>query len=481
MYEDRLRKSEWEVRACSLKEAQDFIRQHHYSKGGSNTAVYTHGLYRLQDQTLYGVVWWIPPTRAACESVNKAQWKKVLSLTRMAVLPGAPKNACSFMLAASVKMIRKEGRFVSLVTYADESQGHSGGVYKASGWEYVGRTGPYPRWLAADGRQVSSKANVNRTKAQMEALGYVKVGSYYKHKYILHLAPVVNKPHTAEKTLLQFIPHCCRTDQSAAASTPRSTKEPTMTDLVTLFSNIDRIALSLERIATALEDRNAGGDNTISVSVSGETATVEKPKRTRRTKEQIAADEAAEKAAAQAQPFAPAEVTAPVQVAATFQPAVGQPAAIGIPQASESVGVAQIPATVPAAVAPPVTVPAASIPAAAPVPAPLAQPAAPQATATTPAPTATTPPVAAPVAQPTGTADGDFAQLYQILGPVWAVGRDHFVNNFSQYGLTLPISDPDNNALPGPSFRALSAEHRAHLLQTTAQLAAQIQARAGQL
>ena len=253
-----------------------------------------------------------------------------------------------------------------------------------------------------------------------------------------------------------------------------------MTDLVTLFSNIDRIALSLERIATALEDRNAGGDNTISVSVSGDTATVEKPKRTRRTKEQIAADEAAEKAAAQAQ--------ATAEQAPALQSAVGQPAAVGFPQAGEPVGVAQVPATVPAAVAPPalqppVTLPAAATPAAAPVGAPLAHPAVAQATVTTPAPTATTPPVAAPAALPqsTGTAEGDFAQLYQILGPVWAVGRDHFVNNFSQYGLTVPISDPDNNALPGPSFRALSAEHRAHLLQTTAQLAAQIQARAGQL
>ena len=260
-----------------------------------------------------------------------------------------------------------------------------------------------------------------------------------------------------------------------------------MTDLVTLFSNIDRIALSLERIATALEDRDVAraepGYHNPDLDGGGQgpetIGGAEKPKRTRRTKAQIEADEAAAKAATKADEQTAAANT--VAVAATFQPAVGQPATVGAPQTSEPVGVAQIPAAVPAAVAPPVLQPPVTVPAA--VPAPLVQPAAPQATATTPAPTVTTPPVAAPAALPqsTGTAEGDFTQLYQILSPVWAVGRDHFVNNFSQYGLTLPISDPDNNALPGAAFRALSTEHRAHLLQTTAQLAAQIQARAGQL
>jgi hypothetical protein len=105
----------------------------------------------------------------------------------MVLLPGVPKNACSFLLARSVAAIRKDARFVSLVTYADESQGHTGGVYAASGWQYVGRTGPYPRWLSAEGVQVAPKATTNRTKAQMEALGHVKSGSFYKHKYVLHL------------------------------------------------------------------------------------------------------------------------------------------------------------------------------------------------------------------------------------------------------------------------------------------------------
>lgn len=188
-FADRLRKSEWCVKAAPLAVAQAMVREHHYSRGGSNTAVYVHGLFRKADNKLCGVAWWLPPTRVACESVNKERWTKVLSLTRLVILPDTPKNAATFLLANSVKLIRRDARFVSLVTYADESQGHTGGIYRAANWDYVGRTGPYPRWIdpASDNRQVAPKATVNRTKAQMEALGYVKSGSFHKHKYIKHL------------------------------------------------------------------------------------------------------------------------------------------------------------------------------------------------------------------------------------------------------------------------------------------------------
>jgi hypothetical protein len=187
-FSNRLRKEDWEVRDASLDAARAMVKEHHYAKGGSNTAVYIHGLYNRQSGDLHGIAWWLPPTRVACESVNKEKWKQVLGLTRMVMLPGVPKNACSFLLARSERTIKRDRRFVSLVTYADESQGHDGLVYKAANWTYVGRTGPYPRWIdPTTGQQVAVKATVTRTKQQMLDLGYVKQGSFHKHKYVKHL------------------------------------------------------------------------------------------------------------------------------------------------------------------------------------------------------------------------------------------------------------------------------------------------------
>lgn len=186
-HEGKLRATDWFVADVPTKAGKQLVCEHHYARGGSNTAVYLHGLYRRSDGALCGVVWWLPPTRVASESVNREAWRQVLSLTRMVIVPGVPKNAASFLLARSVRMIREAGRFVSLVTYADESQGHTGGVYRAANWTYIGRTKPYPRWVDAEGRQVAKKATANRTYAEMAALGYHRDGDHAKHKFVMHL------------------------------------------------------------------------------------------------------------------------------------------------------------------------------------------------------------------------------------------------------------------------------------------------------
>lgn len=185
-----LRKSEWCVKDVAPKEAREFIARHHYAKGSSLTRVYSHGLYRKEDsETLWGVALWLPPTRVAAESVNKEVWQKVLSLSRLACLPEAPKNAASFLLARSVDMIRRDGRFVSLVTYADERMGHTGAIYRAANWTYVGRMKGSPAWIdPATGKQVARKSTRSRSDAEMRALGYENIGTFGKHKFVLHLA-----------------------------------------------------------------------------------------------------------------------------------------------------------------------------------------------------------------------------------------------------------------------------------------------------
>lgn len=183
-------KKEWLVKSISHKEAADFIRDHHYSRGCSHTSVYRHGLFSAGNpDMLMGCVLWLPPTKPAAMSVNKEKWRQVLSLTRMAVHTDAPKNACSFLLSRSIKEIKMDGRFVSLVTYADERMGHNGHVYRASNWKFVGTMKGSPAWIdPATGRQVATQATRTRTKSEMLALGYVNTGVFRKHKFIMHLS-----------------------------------------------------------------------------------------------------------------------------------------------------------------------------------------------------------------------------------------------------------------------------------------------------
>ena len=182
----RLRRNEWFVRDVSIDIARRLVERYHYAKGASNTATYLHGLFHrdaLFDEQCAGVAWWIPPTRSAAEATHPARWQGVLSLSRLVITPETPANACSFLLARSRKLIPVE-TWPVLVTYADEWRHHTGAIYRADNWIYIGLTKP-ERAYQINGRQVARKAGGNtRTHAEMLTLGAEMVGSFSKHKYV---------------------------------------------------------------------------------------------------------------------------------------------------------------------------------------------------------------------------------------------------------------------------------------------------------
>lgn len=179
--------SDYEVKPIPISMARRFVERYHYSGAMSNTGTHLHGLYLKNGIQLLGVAAWLPPTRVAAETVNKDNWRRVLSLSRLCVHPLVPTNGASFLMAASMRIIEAEQKWVSLVTYADTFKGHTGAIYRAANWEYAGLGKPQPRWEDQHGRQVAKRATKTRTKAEMEAAGYRMVGSFAKHKFVKHL------------------------------------------------------------------------------------------------------------------------------------------------------------------------------------------------------------------------------------------------------------------------------------------------------
>ena len=185
-YTDRLRKADWEVRDVEIGIARRIVEKHHYARGASNTATYLHGLFRFGDifqEQCQGVAWWIPPTRSAAEATFPENWKGVLCLSRLVLLPNVPKNACTFLLSRSRGLIDGKA-WPCLVTYADEWQRHTGLIYRADNWTYVGRTKP-ERTYTINGRMLARKAGgKTRTHAEMLVLGAELMGSFSRHKYV---------------------------------------------------------------------------------------------------------------------------------------------------------------------------------------------------------------------------------------------------------------------------------------------------------
>lgn len=189
--EERLRKSDWTVRDVPISVARRIVENYHYAAGASNTATYLHGLFldsgcvceKCRGEC-WGVAWWIPPTRTAANATYPSNWQGVLCLSRLVIVPEAPKNACTFLLSRSRRLIDPI-RWPCLVTYADQWQGHTGSIYLADNWTPMGLTKP-ERTYCINGRLVARKAGGHtRTHGEMMALGAVLVGAFSRHKFSL--------------------------------------------------------------------------------------------------------------------------------------------------------------------------------------------------------------------------------------------------------------------------------------------------------
>lgn len=147
----------------------------HYSRSTSHVSVYRHGLYRrLDDETLVGplgVALWMPPTKAA--AVADDDWRGVLNLSRLAVEPGMPTNAASFLLGRSMRLIDRH-RWPVLLTYADTRHGHTGAIYLATNWTRDREVDAGALWLGPNGEQRGTKRGPrNLTRQEMEEAGFV--------------------------------------------------------------------------------------------------------------------------------------------------------------------------------------------------------------------------------------------------------------------------------------------------------------------
>lgn len=87
-------------------------------------------------------------------------------------------------MAGSRKIIKHEGRWKHLLTYADEGEGPTGAIYRADNWQYLGTTKPAFRYRGVDGVLMSKKRGA-RTYSHKEMLsfGYTPEGPFAKHKF----------------------------------------------------------------------------------------------------------------------------------------------------------------------------------------------------------------------------------------------------------------------------------------------------------
>jgi hypothetical protein len=127
--------------------AKDIIIKKHYTHAWT-AARYCLGIYYKEDNdTTFGgdkligvVVYGFPvgakaPT-SVCEGLTK---DNVLELTRLYCDDGYGSNIESYVLGQSFRWLKENDKDIKvLISYADNGQGHLGGIYKATNWRYEG-------------------------------------------------------------------------------------------------------------------------------------------------------------------------------------------------------------------------------------------------------------------------------------------------------------------------------------------------------
>lgn len=197
-----LKKKDWHVRPIELSEAQDFVYEHHYAHGGSNTRVSTFGLfYEGDNQTIHGISWWLPPAYGAAAYVSN-DTANVLALSRFCCRPDRPENAGSYLIGQSIKML--EARYHTLLTYADIARQHRGGLYYGSNWQNQGLSTLQPYYYEIVKHPVTGEEIerfVSRKKGkktynhqEMLDMGYLFKGKFKKHRFTFNRNGLIIDP-----------------------------------------------------------------------------------------------------------------------------------------------------------------------------------------------------------------------------------------------------------------------------------------------
>ena len=71
-------------------------------------------------------------------------------IKRLAMSPSCPRNSESRFIGKTISLLRRRCIVRGIVTYADAGAGHTGIIYKASGFQYLGLTAPRTDFWVGD-------------------------------------------------------------------------------------------------------------------------------------------------------------------------------------------------------------------------------------------------------------------------------------------------------------------------------------------
>lgn len=169
-----MKEPQYNLTPCGLNVVRRLCERFHGYGSAGNNATYAFAVWESGEPVAAFV--WQPPPRGAARAVCPEEPGAVLSLSRMVATPRETRalNHISKPLRRQMGAMIDRTRWPVLLTYSDEGQGHTGHVYKCSGWEKTIRS-KRPVFEDASGARVSSYSNGRHDTSDLVRCGHTFV------------------------------------------------------------------------------------------------------------------------------------------------------------------------------------------------------------------------------------------------------------------------------------------------------------------
>jgi len=182
------------IKVIPSKLANEFVKEHHYSKSYVQNSVLHFGCFL--DNKLHGVLQYgnsmdkrnVLPLVDTGMDMNEG-WNSMLELNRMVFTDYLPKNSESRCIGITLKMIRKKAPHIKwILSYADGTQCGDGTIYRASGFKLTKINKNVHIAEMPDGTIVVKHGNQN-TKGAINKEGY-----QFRYIYLLDKSCKITVP-----------------------------------------------------------------------------------------------------------------------------------------------------------------------------------------------------------------------------------------------------------------------------------------------
>lgn len=182
-------KQKYSVKSVTTQDCKEWLLKKHYAKRIPSIS-YSFGLFDSNNFLIGVCTFGMPPSSTLAKSICGEEFSNiVLELNRLVINDGLEKNALSFFVSCSLKLIPKPNIIVS---FSDLNMGHNGYIYQACNFLYTGESSNTTQLIDKDGNefhfrnighyQKNNKLKVKLIKRRLneENINKIKVAEYLR-------------------------------------------------------------------------------------------------------------------------------------------------------------------------------------------------------------------------------------------------------------------------------------------------------------